>query len=63
MPGPSLAAGRPGTGITPDDLGGLTEGSQKCVTHAATVHETGFPRDDLNRVMALLDQEPCGFQT
>ena len=59
----SLLATSLGAGIAPDNLRRLTEGSQKCLTHPAAINKTSFPRDDINRMMALLYHQPCGFET
>src|ERR1700675_3772616 len=49
--------------VAPKELRRLTEGAQESFTHPSAIDKTGLPRDDINRVMALLDHQPCGFKT
>jgi hypothetical protein len=49
--------------VTPKELRRLTEGAQESFTHPSAIDKTRLPRDDINRVMALLYHQPRGFKT
>jgi hypothetical protein len=40
-------------------LRGPTKHPQKSLAHPARINKTGFFRDNLNGMTALLDHEPC----
>jgi len=46
---------------SPDYLRRLSEGAQKGAAHAVAIGKTGLPRDDVNRVAALLHHQPGGL--
>jgi hypothetical protein len=43
-------------------LGRLSEGAQKGAAHAVAVGKTGLPRDDFDRMVALLHHQPGGLE-
>src|SRR5260221_1256351 len=49
------------TRISPDYLRRLSEGAQKGAAHAVAIAKTGLPRDDVNRMAALLHHQPGGL--
>src|SRR5919106_3480443 len=49
------------THVAPDHLRWLSEGAQEGAAHAVAIGETRLPGDDVDRMAALLHQQPGGL--